>query len=240
MVDTIKINKKNVKMIAHRGASGLEAENTCASFVAAGNRSFWGIETDVHVTKDGKYVIIHDDDMLRVSGANLVVEDSTLEEMQAVSLYDRTEGAYRSDLKVPVLKDYISICKFYKREAVLEFKNRIKYEDIAKMVELFREMEYLDHVIFISFYWDNLVDLRKILPDHQVQFLTDKCDDELIDKMIAQKFELDAWYPCLTKEIIDKMHANGRVVNCWTVDDPEVAEKLVDLGVDYITTDILE
>ena len=39
-MDTIKLNKEgsNVKMIAHRGVSGLERENTCAAFVAAGNR----------------------------------------------------------------------------------------------------------------------------------------------------------------------------------------------------------
>ena len=61
-MDTIKIDKNNVKLIAHRGVSGIERENTAAAFVAAGNRSYYGIETDVHVTKDGKFVIIHDDD----------------------------------------------------------------------------------------------------------------------------------------------------------------------------------
>lgn len=59
-MDTIKIDKNNVKLIAHRGVSGIERENTAAAFVAAGNRSYYGIETDVHVTKDGKFVIIHD------------------------------------------------------------------------------------------------------------------------------------------------------------------------------------
>ena len=51
-MDTIKIKKKKVKMIAHRGLSGLERENTCSAFVAAGNRSYFGIETDVHRTAD--------------------------------------------------------------------------------------------------------------------------------------------------------------------------------------------
>ena len=62
MNNTIKISKKNVKMIAHRGLSGIECENTNEAFIAAGNRSYYGIETDVHVTKDGKYIIIHDKD----------------------------------------------------------------------------------------------------------------------------------------------------------------------------------
>ena len=51
-MDTIKINKKNVKMVAHRGLSGIETENTSSAFVAAGNRSYFGIECDIHVTKE--------------------------------------------------------------------------------------------------------------------------------------------------------------------------------------------
>ena len=62
MLNTVKIeNKKGTKFIAHRGLSGLELENTISAFVAAGNRSYQGIETDVHVTSDGKFVVYHDD-----------------------------------------------------------------------------------------------------------------------------------------------------------------------------------
>lgn len=239
-MNTIKIENKNVRMIAHRGASGLETENTCAAFVAAGNRSFWGIETDVHVTKDGKYVIIHDDTAKRVSGVDKVVEKSTLEELQAIPLYDMQEGGFRTDLKMPTLAEYLSVCKRYEKKAVLEFKNRLEYKHIVNIVNLIKEMEYLEQVIFISFDWDNLMDLRDILPEHPVQFLTGKVDDELLEKLIAHKIELDAWHNCLTKEIVDKLHKNGRIVNCWTVDEPDIAKKMIELGVDCITTDILE
>ena len=67
-MDTCKLNGRKPKMIAHRGVSKLERENTCAAFIAAGNRSYFGIETDVHVTADGQYVIIHDDTTTRVAG----------------------------------------------------------------------------------------------------------------------------------------------------------------------------
>ncbi|MBE5775575.1 MAG: glycerophosphodiester phosphodiesterase, partial [Clostridiales bacterium] len=66
-MNTIKIDHGNVKMVAHRGVSGLELENTNAAFVAAGNRSYYGIETDVHVTLDGKFVCFHDDNTGRVA-----------------------------------------------------------------------------------------------------------------------------------------------------------------------------
>ena len=46
-MDTIKINKNSVKMIAHRGLSGLEIENTNLAFGLAGNHTYYGIETDI-------------------------------------------------------------------------------------------------------------------------------------------------------------------------------------------------
>lgn len=51
-MNTISIQHGGAQMIAHRGVCGIECENTAAAFVAAGNRSYFGIETDVHRTAD--------------------------------------------------------------------------------------------------------------------------------------------------------------------------------------------
>ena len=79
--DTIKIDRKQVKMVAHRGMSGLERENTSVAFVAAGNRSYFGIETDIQKTKDGVLVLFHDDTLDRVIGRSGKIEDLTYEEL---------------------------------------------------------------------------------------------------------------------------------------------------------------
>ena len=88
-MDTVKIQKANVKMIAHRGVSGLELENTCAAFVAAGNRSYFGIETDVHVTADGKFIIIHDDSTGRVGTEAMTVEETSFEVLRGLQLKEK-------------------------------------------------------------------------------------------------------------------------------------------------------
>ena len=85
-MDTIKVNKKNTLMVAHRGLSSIEPENTLSAFVAAGNRSYFGIECDVHVTKDGKFVVIHDAETGRVAKENINVEESTFEEVRKMVL----------------------------------------------------------------------------------------------------------------------------------------------------------
>ena len=109
MKTTVKINSKNTKTVAHRGVSGLERENTNQAFIAAGNREkYYGIETDVHRTADGKYVCIHDSNTARVSGVDMNVEQSTLDRLQSVLLYD-TDGTPRNDLRIPTLQDYINI-----------------------------------------------------------------------------------------------------------------------------------
>ena len=80
-MNTIKLHANSVKMVAHRGLSGLEAENTCAAFVAAGNRSHYGIEADVHKTVDGKYVIMHDENTLRLSGDDIEIAKKCVVEL---------------------------------------------------------------------------------------------------------------------------------------------------------------
>jgi glycerophosphoryl diester phosphodiesterase len=56
----------------------------------------------------------------------------------------------------------------------------------------------------------------------------------------AYDLDLDISYKALTKETVALLHSQGKVVNAWTVDDPEIAAKLMEMGVDYITSNILE
>ena len=155
-------------------------------------------------------------------------------------LYDKAEGQYRTDLHTPVLADYIKICKKYGKTAVLELKNRMEPDDIAAIAEQIRQLDYLDSVIFISFAWENLIDLRKIVPGQKAQFLTTRSDMELVQELTEQKLDLDIYYKSLTKQMLDACHENGLEVNCWTVDCAKEAEKLAVWGVDYITSNILE
>ena len=138
-MDTVKLIKKDVKVIAHRGLSGIETENTNSAFVAAGNRSYWGIETDIHKTTDGFYVIFHDDNTGRMTNKDLAVEEVTYKELCELTLNDTNGKQGRRDLIIPLLGDYISICKKYNKHAVLELKNSFKHEDIKEIVAYLNE-----------------------------------------------------------------------------------------------------
>lgn len=239
-MDTIHIDKGNTKLIAHRGASGLECQNTNAAFVAAGNRSYFGIECDVHLTADGVPVIIHDDNTIRVSGVDMDVETSSYEDLKKIRLYDKEAGKYRSDLVIGQMYEYIRICKRYEKIAVLELKNSIKPDQIRQIVSQIDEQQYLEHTIFISFDWNNLAEVKRIVPHCKVQFLISKWEEDLCERLVANGFDLDINYEALTQERVEQLHQSGIKVNCWTCDDKETAERLVCWGVDYLTSNILE
>lgn len=89
MKSTIKFDNKNTRVTAHRGLSGLERENTATAFVAAGNRNYYGIETDIHRTSDGKFAVIHDGSLARVAGLSVEVEKTPMELLREAVLYGR-------------------------------------------------------------------------------------------------------------------------------------------------------
>ena len=239
-MNTIKFEKGRVAVVAHRGLSGLERENTVAAFIAAGNRSYYGIETDIHRTADGHFVVNHDDTLERVAGESIHVEQSTLAALQSVVLFDLDETKNRQDLRPCTLENYIGICKKYEKHCVLELKSDFTAEETARFIDIIRSMEYLEHVTFISFIYENLVKVRALLPEQSVQFLFREVTDEIFDRVVADRMDVDVKHTGLTAENVKRFHDAGLAVNCWTVNDSETAEALVAMGVDYITTNILE
>ena len=240
-MNTIKLDTTgtNVKMIAHRGLSGLERENTCSAFVAAGNRSYFGVETDIHRTADGKYIVYHDDNLVRLLGDERVVEQMTFDELRALRLTD-LDGSERGDIILPTLQEYIGICKKYGKESVLEIKNHFEPEDIDNVIAIIREMGWLEHTIFISFDLPNMLCIRERLPQQRAQYLVSTFGDGLLDILTANHLDLDIKYSSLSAEQVRACHEAGVQVNVWTVNEAADAERLAGYGVDFITTNILE
>lgn len=240
-MDTIKIaNKGGTKFVAHRGLSGLEQENTCAAFVAAGNRSYCGIETDLRKTVDGKFVLFHDEDTSRMCIDKLIPEESTYQTLTRLQ-YKDIDGTFgRRDLMPATLEEYVSICKRYGKTGYLELKGSYSLEQLEMILDTLRGCEYEQGIVFISFQLANLLNVRTLVPQAPAQWLTADVSPETIRTIIENRLDIDAQFKCLTPENVRIMHENGVTVNCWTVNKPEDAQRLIRMGVDQITTNILE
>ncbi|MBR6571810.1 MAG: hypothetical protein IKK75_15285 [Clostridia bacterium] len=240
MYDTIHLDHGNVKMIAHRGLSGLELENTNSAFIAAANRSYYGIETDVHRTADGQFIIIHDDNTKRVAGDEMIVEKTCFETLRAIRLVDKDGEKGRRDLMMPSLEEYIKICKKYGKEAVLELKNHFKPEYVYQIIDIVSEIGWLEHTTFISFDLPNMICIRERLPEQSAQFLISEHTEWLVDTLKKHRLDLDIRHTAVSAELVRELHEAGLKVNVWTVDTVEDAQRVIDCGVDFITSNILE
>lgn len=237
---TNKLYLAKTRMIAHRGASGLEVENTDAAFIAAGKRSYYGIEGDVRKTLDGKYVMCHDADLSRIAGVDMVVEESTYDDLANVVLYDKNSKKDNNSLRISTLESFVSICKEYNKVCVLELKSKFEPRDISEIIDIIDAVGWLHNVVFISFSYDNLLYARELLPDQTLQYLTSEVSDEFIATLQKDRIDVSIRFTALSWELIKKLHNADLRVGCWTVDYKPLAALLIFWGVDYLTTNVLE
>ncbi|MBQ8177900.1 MAG: hypothetical protein IJ033_01780 [Clostridia bacterium] len=236
--NTIEFDQKDTKIIAHRGLSGLEVENTESAFIEAGKHSYYGIEADVRKTGDGQFVMCHDETLTRISGQEIAVENTPLDELLSVPLYDK-DGEIGEE-RLTTLGRYIAICKEYDKQAILELKSDFTEAEIGGIIAVIASGNYIHRVTFISFDYDNLTYVRKYRPNQSAMYLFSEITDETTAKLARDKIDVAVNHKALSKKAVDEFHSLGLKVNCWTVDGKAEAERLVKMGVDYITTNILE
>lgn len=240
-METVKIaDKGHTQMIAHRGLSGIEQENTVHAFVAACNRSYFGVECDIHRTADGKYLVYHDDSTGRLCDRDLSMEQSDSASLRALRIRQRGGKAFDEFLRIPTLEEYLAVLARYGKTAVIELKNPMDPKSVQEIVEICKVHFDLGKIIFISFDLQNLVYLRNLLPQSPLQLLTAELPGNLPETLKKHRLDLDIGHWLLTEENVRLFKKHGITVNCWTCDDPERAKQLITWGVDYITTNILE
>ena len=185
-------------------------------------------------------MVFHDDDTARVGLDRLVVEHTTLQTLRALQLTDLDGARGRADLVIPTLEEYIGICKRYEKVCVCELKNEFAPEDVYRIAETYRELDYLDRVVFISFCAANLTALRRRVPRVPAQFLLKEWSPDDLAFLRDNNLGLDIRHTAVTAGVVEAVHGIGQEVNCWTVNTLEEAGAVLAAGVDYITTNILE
>ena len=131
--------------VAHRGLSFIERENTMPAFIAAGNRPYYGIETDIHITSDGKFVCCHDHNTGRVAGGDaMVIEETSFDTLRSLLLTDIDGAKGRCDIRIPTLAEYITVCRDYEKQCILELKGTFSSEKLSEVVDIIKGLGYLD------------------------------------------------------------------------------------------------
>lgn len=240
VISASDIVKEDTKIIAHRGFRAVAPENTLPAFEKAGENGFWGAECDVYRTSDGVWVVQHDVNTYRMMDFTKSIEKCTLEELKSHKTDNGVNISDYPDLSICTLDEYMKACDDAGMTAVIEIKGKNNTEHYDEIIETVSN--YDCDVVYISFQAENLQKMRK-LTDAPMFFLASKVTDESIETAKAigncgidfdgnkeKNYENDS-------AIIKKCMDEGLEVGAWTIDDKAVMQKLLDLGVNYITTD---
>lgn len=242
-------------VIGHRGASGELPENTVAAFGHAVTDGAAILESDVHITRDGALVLIHDDLLERTTNGSGRVADHTLAELRALDAGYRFSPQgngtfpYRGKgLGIPTLEETLETFP------ALRFNIEIK-ERSAALIEgtlaLVRRLGIEERVLLAAAEDPIMADLRAHLRKTDARCAVGASAGDVLGfvrsaldgappppgPMALQVPPGFASRPLVTREFVDHAHAHGLVVHVWTVNDPAEMHRLLDLGVDGIMSD---
>ena len=229
--------QSDMKFIAHRGLSSLYPENTIPAFEGAAEYGFEACELDIHTTKDGEWVVIHDEIVDHMTDGQGAVKDLTLKELSKLRIDSGKHIEDFDNLGIPTLRETLDICKEMGIVPVIEFKGGdLKY--LPDLKALLDEYKLSDDAAIISFYKDYLEEYRKLDSEIEMLYLAVAPTKEEIDWCAENNFGINFNCYCLYKSFPAVMYAKekGITMGAWTVDIPIIADVMALLGVDYLTT----
>lgn len=230
-------------VIAHRGGALLAPENSWESFENCDQLGFHLVESDAHLTADGRVVLIHDPVLERVSDGFGPVATHTWDELKDV----RINGSERG----PVLLEDVLLAFPH-----LRLNLDAKVEAVWRpMVDILRKHDATDRVLLASFDSSRLARIREYSPEFQTSLgqkevarlvLASKAgviDDRLglrwrRQRIVAAQVPLKfGAIPIVNKRFVATAHHMGIAVHVWTVNEPEEIVAALEMGVDGIITD---
>jgi len=246
------VSRHHPLVVAHRGASAEAPENTMAAFQLGWQQQADAIEGDFFLTKDRQIVAIHDPNTLRTAGVDWDVRTKTLAELLTLDVGRWKDDAFAGQ-RIPTLEQVIDSIPEGKR-LFLEIKDSPRIVPALKQ-RLAPDPEQLkvssQRITIIAFDAEVIAACKREMPTIPAMWLTSFKQNETtkairpdIDQIIATLTRIKAdGLDCqaashIDQAFVDRLRESGFEFHVWTVDDPAVANRFIELGVDSITTNV--
>lgn len=209
--------------VGHRGARAYEIENTLDSFQKAIELGVNAIEFDVRKTKDGKLIVIHDDNLKRVFGKGITANQATLKELKQI-----TEN------KIPTLAEALQFIDKKVEKILIELKE-IGYK--KNVLEVIKKEKLYNRVIIVSFHEDALSEVRRLHTKIETGLIYAKHKNPIASALKLNAQYLVPLYKLTHTKNIEDAHRNNLKVVVWTINTKQEAKAYRDKGVDGIASD---
>ena len=229
-----------MKIIAHRGFSGIYPENTMLAFRKAIEIGADGIELDVHLSKDGQVMIIHDEALKRTTGLDGVISDYTRAELEKISA-GKTKNDEFGFTPIPSLEEYLAFMAEHRDKFTnIELKTApVYYPEIEeKTLELVRKFDLEKNIIYSSFNWLSIERMQRLgtISETGLLFSGMKLYNQahIIKSLGINYFHPD--FNDLTDEIVKSYLDNKVGLNVWTVNEIEDMKVCLSWDIDGLIT----
>ncbi|MBB4824405.1 glycerophosphoryl diester phosphodiesterase [Sporosarcina luteola] len=227
---------------AHRGASGTYPENTIASFREAARLPVHGVEFDVHLTKDGELVVIHDETIDRTSDGTGYVKDQTLSQLKEYDFGNWFSPQFEGET-IPTLGEVLELFQSTHHHLNIELKSDIfPYEGMtAKVLELIKEYDLESRVVLSSFDHSAIQEVKRLAPHIETGALAMEVLVRPLDYL--KNIPADAFhllFPTAIRPAYREIYDAGIPVRAFTVNEESYARLLQQAGVQAIFTDYPE
>lgn len=225
-------------IFAHRGASAYAPENTMPAFEMALQMGATGLELDVHLTRDGRLAVIHDERIDRTSNGTGLVAGMTLNELRQ---FDYSCGFMEQydNPSIPELEDVLSLIRGKDVVLNIELKNSvIRYPGLEQaVIDSVRKASLTERILFSSFNHESLALCKKLAPEIPTGLLY-SCIlyEPHAYALTCGASALHPQYRSVTAPMAAAANEAGIRVNPWTVNIPEDMDAMLEMGVDGIIT----
>jgi len=223
---------------AHRGASGYAPENTMAAFRKAVDMKADGIELDVHLSKDGHLIVMHDETLNRTSNGKGLIASYTLEELKRLDAGSWFGKEFKGE-KIPTFDEVLEfICKtelFINVEIKAGYRIYPTIEE--KVLACLQKYNMLDRCIISSFDHYSLFRVKELNPNVKTGLLYGASLYEPWE--YAKSVKVNALHPLyltLDKHFIEEAYAHNLDINTYTVNDEKVMGELAAARISGIIT----
>jgi glycerophosphoryl diester phosphodiesterase len=224
--------------IAHRGASYLAPENTVAAAKLAWELGADAVEIDVYLTKDNRVMAMHDKDTKRTTGGK---KSLAIKKTPSLVLNDLDVGSWKDEKykgeKIPFISEIIETVPEGKK-LVVEIKTGS--EILPHLKRAIEKSGKQDQMVFICFGWETILETKKEFPANACYWLSSS--KQGLKKKMKEAAEaglegVNLNYKIIDEEVMQMANELNLEVLTWTVNDPEIAKRMTELGVTGITTD---
>ena len=223
--------------IAHRGASGYAPENTFAAFRRAIAMGAGFIETDLQLSRDARFVAIHDATVNRTTNGQGSVHELTLADLRKLDAGSWFGSEFAGE-RIPTLQEILEFAKKHDVVFYLELKPSGSWGGEHALISALRESGEIARIVVISFDPAILLNVRKIEPTLMTGMLYEgqiavplEVAIEIGARQVAVRGDL------ITPRLLKEAREKDLQVVCWTVNHPAHMRLLAEAGVDGIMSD---